>query len=166
MKCKDIERLVIESSSERQDRSRMAEVEKHIEHCAACARLKEDLENMRNVLERMPQRPLPEDLDKKTYQMCRAELKTLLAEGKPARVWSWSRSIPTYIKVALISLLVLTVLWTASLLRDFRLEESLSVSTIIVLSLIIQNAMMLLFAPLLLRRFRSKKSQFENLFLG
>lgn len=156
MKCKDIEGLLIESSGKKLDKRQFVEIERHAGHCARCARFKEDLENIRSVLGHMPRPTLPEDLDNKTYQMCKAEMASFKVEGKVFGSKAWFKSIPAFMKVAFICLIVLTAVWAILLFKDFSLGESLSAPTIVILFLIIQNALMLLFAPLLLRRFRSK----------
>jgi hypothetical protein len=76
------------------------------------------------------------------------------------------QSIPFSIKAAFISLIVLTVIWTVPLLRELKLEESLSVAAIILMSLIFQNTVMLIFSPLLLRRLRMKRARFETYSAG
>jgi hypothetical protein len=63
--------------------------------------------------------------------------------------------IPKYIWAALASLTTLTVILLSLLLTEFNLERPLSFQTVVVLFLMIQNAGMLFFAPVLIRKYRS-----------
>ncbi len=159
MKCKDIKRLVIASSGKLPDSKQLHAINLHVEHCIRCTRLKEDMESLRSLLQQRPNLVLPEDLDKKTYQKCLSEIQSLQKNTQRASFWQHMQSIPTHMKVVFISLLVVMVIWFFSFFEDFGSGggEPLSMPAIFGLFLIIQNAMMLLFAPLLIRRFRTKK---------
>lgn len=166
MKCKNIESYIIESSFEKLDKKAKEEMEKHIRECPRCARLEEEMAGIRKALPRQSELILPKELDERTYRLCRAELdpagrKMEVTDGKKRL-----QSIPLLIKAAFFGLVVLTAIWAVPLFKEFRLDESLSVATIIALSLIFQNALMLLFSPLLLRWFRRKKSMLETLSTG
>jgi len=165
MKCKDIERLVIKSSGKLPDSKQLETIHLHVEHCNKCSRLKEDVESLRSLLRQRPTLVLPEDLDKKTYQKCVSEIQSLQKNKQRAGFGQHMQSIPIHMKAVFISFLVLTVIWIFPFFKDFGFSgEPLSVSTIFGLFWIIQNAMMLLFAPLLIRRFRPNKlnTQFVN----
>jgi len=159
MKCKDIERLVIASSGKLPDSKQFHAIHLHVEHCTKCSRLKEDMESLRSLLQQRPDPVFPEDLDKKTHQKCLSEIQSLQKNKQRAGFQQHLQSIPIHMKVVFISLLVVMVIWFFSNIENFGSGggESLSMPTIFGLFLIIQNAMMLLFAPLLIRRFRSKK---------
>lgn len=158
MKCKDIEHLVLASSGKLPDSKQLHAIHLHVEHCIRCSRLKEDIESLRSLIQQRPNLVLPEDLDKKTYLRCQKEIQSLQNNKKKVSLQHHLQTIPIHMKVVFISLLVVTVIWIFPFFKDFGfVGESLSLPTIFGLFLIIQNAMMLLFAPLLIRRFRSKK---------
>ncbi len=160
MKCKEIKSLIIASSGGLQDPNQLNAIDSHVEHCIKCSRLKEDMESLRNLMHRRGEPNLPEDLDKKTYLECLSEIHSLQNNKKKAYLQKQLLSIPIYMKVVFISLLVLTVIWIFPVFQDFGIAgEPLSVATIFGLFWIIQNVMMLLFAPLLIRRYQSKKTQ-------
>ena len=167
MKCKDIETLIIESSGEFRDLDERETVFSHIEQCRRCSRLKEEMENMRSHLQQDTKPNLPEDLDKATYLKCLNELHSLQNNKKKSGLQQQIHSIPIYMKIVFVSLLVLTVFWIFPIFKDFGLAgDSLSVPTIFGLFWIIQNVMMLLFAPLLIRRYHSKKMQHTIFSIG
>ncbi len=159
MKCKDIERLVIASSGRLPDSKQLNAIHLHVEHCLRCSRLKEDVESLRSLIQQRPDLDLPEDLDKKTYQKCLSEIQSLQKNKQKVKLRQPLQSIPKYMKGVFIFLLVVMVIWFFSFFEDFGIGggESLSMPTIFGMFLIIQNAMMLLFAPLLIRLIRSKK---------
>lgn len=166
MKCKDIENLIIESGTVVLEERVKSEVDRHIKNCAQCSRLEEEMAGIRNALLQESQPALPQNLDERTYRLCRAEILSPHKEGGVLSQKAWLKSIPFSIKAAFISLIVLTVIWTVPLLRELKLEESFSVAAIILLSLIFQNTVMLIFSPLLLRRFRTKRTRFDNYSTG
>jgi anti-sigma factor RsiW len=157
MQCKDIERLIIVSSEEELSPEESKAVEQHLEHCAHCARLRDDLEKIRLGITTMPKPLLPPDLAQKTRQRCLDEIRLQPALAK--RVFSRIRSypIPKYVWASLVPLIIFTVLLIAPVIKEIRLEESLTFESAAALALLIQNAAMLFFAPILIRRYRSKK---------
>ncbi|MCJ7580577.1 MAG: hypothetical protein MUP98_08590 [Candidatus Aminicenantes bacterium] len=161
MKCKDIEHLVIASSGGLSDSKQLDVVRSHVELCDKCLHLKEDVESLRSLLNRRVEPVLPEDLDKKTYQLCKSEIHSLQKNSQRVNFRQHMQAIPIYMKVVFIALLVIMSIWFFFLFEDFGSGggESLSMAMIFGLFLIIQNAMMLLFSPLLISRFRSKKIQ-------
>lgn len=156
MKCKDIERLLIDSSEEDLSAEKLAEIKQHVLVCAKCAHFQKNLKKVRNYIKEMTV-PVPSDeLVRKIHSACIDKMSNLNAVEKRTSGQNHLKSIPAYMWAALICLIILTVIWIIPLLRDFKLNETLSHQTIIVLSLMIQNAVMLLFSPILIRRYRTK----------
>jgi anti-sigma factor RsiW len=157
MQCKNIERLIIVSSEEELSPEESKAVEQHLEDCAHCARLRDDLEKIRLGITTMPKPLLPPDLAQKTRQRCLDEIKLQPAPSK--RVFSRIRSyaVPIYVWAAFIPLVILTVLLIAPIIKEIRLEEPLTFESAAALTLLVQNAAMLFFAPILIRRYRSKR---------
>jgi anti-sigma factor RsiW len=157
MQCKDIERLIIVSSEEELTPEVLKITEQHLERCAHCARLRDELEKIRLGITTMPKPLLPPDLAQKTRQRCLDEMRLQPAPAK--RVFSRIRSypIPKYVWASLIPLVILTVLLIAPVIKEIRWDESLTFESAAALALLIQNAAMLFFAPILIRRYRSKR---------
>lgn len=157
MQCKDIERLIIVSSKEELSPEESQAVEQHLEHCAHCARLRDDLEKIRLGITTMPKPVLPPDLAQKTRQRCLDEMRLQPASAK--KVFSRIRSypIPIYVWAAFVLLIIFTVLLVAPVIKEIRLDESLTFESAAALTLLIQNAAMLFFAPILIRRYRAQR---------
>jgi anti-sigma factor RsiW len=157
MQCKDIERLIIVSSEEELSPEESKAVEQHFEHCAHCAQLRDDLEKIRLGITTMPKAVLPADLAQKTRQRCLDEIRLQPAPAKRAFSRIRSYPIPKYVWAALVPLIIFTVLLVAPVIKEIRLDGSLTFESAAALTLLIQNAAMLFFAPILIRRYRSKK---------
>ncbi len=157
MQCKDIQRLIIVSSEEELSPEESKAVEQHLEHCAHCARLRDELEKIRLGITTMPQPALPPDLAQKTRQRCFDEMRLKPAPAKRAFSRIRSYPVPKYVWAALIPLVILTVLLIAPVIKEIRLGESLTFESAAALTLLIQNAAMLFFAPILIRRYRSRR---------
>jgi len=163
MQCKDIERLIIVSSEEELSPEELKVIEQHLEHCAHCARLRDELEKIRLGITTMPKSVLPPDLAQKTRQRCLDEIRLQPAPAK--RVFSQIRSypVPKYVWAALIPLVIMTVLLIVPVIKEIRLDESLTFESAAALTLLIQNAGMLFFAPILIRRYRSKRDNINGI---
>ncbi len=163
MRCKDIERLIIDSSDEDLSSEELSAIEKHIVHCALCARFRDDLEKIRMGVKTMPQPVLPPDLAQKTRLRCQAEIsRRPAAASKIARLIP-SDPIPKYVWAALLPLILLTVFVLAPALKEIRLDQTLTFASVVAFTIIIQNAVMLLFAPILIRRHRWKKQDIRGI---
>jgi anti-sigma factor RsiW len=163
MRCKDIERLIIDSSDEDLSQEELNAIEKHIAHCALCARFRDDLKKIRMGVKAMPQPVLPPDLAQKTRVRCHAEIsRRPTAAPKISRLIP-SYPIPKYVWAVLLFLILLTVLIIVPELTEIRWDQSLTFTSVVALSIIIQNALMLLFAPILIRRRRGNKQNVRGI---
>lgn len=159
MKCKEIERLVINLSEEDLSEEEFSEIEQHVLDCAKCARFQDDLKKIRIYLKKMTL-PVPSpELVRQTQSMCHAKIRILHEAYMKTVGQNRLKSIPKYLWAALISLIVLTIMWMFPLLRDLKLGQTLSFQAGVVFALMIQNAVMLFFAPILIRRYRLKNQE-------
>lgn len=156
MRCKDIERMIMASSDEELSPEEIKAVEEHLAGCAHCAQLRDDLKKIWMGVKSMPKPVLPPELAEKTRQMCYSEWKKRSEATKSALRASPS-PIPIYVWGVLIVLTVLTMFITIPVISEIKLDEPLTFKSTAVLTLIIQNAAMLFFAPILIRKYRSKK---------
>jgi len=163
MRCKDIERLIIDSSDENLSLEELRTIEKHVAHCALCARFRDDLEKIRMGIKTIPRPILPPDLAQKTRLRCQAELSQQPAAGARIGKLIPFDPIPKYVWAVLFPLILLTVFVLAPTLKEIRLDQTLTFTSVVALTIIIQNAVMLLFAPILIRRLRGKKHDIRGM---
>jgi hypothetical protein len=115
------------------------------------ATLEDDLEEIRTHLQEV-QIPMPSDeFFEQTRSLCHAKL------GRS--------SIPYFIWAAFAALLILTGILMLPLAREIGLDQPLSLPTIGVLILVLQNLVMLFFTPVLIQKFRLRKNDLMNGFI-
>lgn len=163
MRCKDIERLIIDSSDKDLSQEELSTIEKHIARCALCARFQDDLEKIRTGVKTMSQPVLPPDLAQKTRRRCQAEISRRPAAASKIAKLIPSDPIPKYVWAVLLPLILLTVFVLAPTLKEIRLDQTLTFASAAALTIIIQNAVMLLFAPILIRRRRWKNQDIRGI---
>ena len=161
MKCKDVERLILDMSEGEENKYKIEEIKHHISHCSKCATLEDDLKNIRDYLLKMPF-PIPaEEFFEKTRALCNSEIgKISLPEKRLIRP-----PIPKYIWAAFSTLLILTGVLMLPLGIEISVEEPLSFQTIGVLIILVRNLVMLFFAPVLIHKIRFRKKDFVNGFM-
>ncbi len=163
MRCKDIERLIIDSSDEDLSQEELNAIEKHVARCAYCARFRDDLEKIRIGVKVMPQPIVPPDLAQKTRLRIQAEMGREPAAAKKIEKLTPSEPIPKYVWIALLPLIFLTIILIIPAFKEIKLDQTLTFASVVALTIIIQNAVMLLFAPILIRRHRWKKQNIRGI---
>jgi anti-sigma factor RsiW len=157
MRCRDIRHLVIDDAGQDLAPEVRQGMEKHLDRCERCARFRESMEAVSQGVKDLP-RPLPSDsVDN--------EVRTLLQDADASRRYPaaplpsrWdSISIPRLIWAAIPVLVVLTALLMATGLQDI-LDETGSFLGATFVALLLQNAVMLVFAPILIKALRRKTS--------
>jgi hypothetical protein len=124
---------------------------KDVEPNIESATLEDDLQKIRTHLQDVPI-PMPSDeFFEQTRSLCHARL------GRS--------SIPRFIWVAFSALLVLTGVLMLPLAKEIGLDQPLSLPTIGVLILVLQNLLMLFFTPVLIQKFRFRKTDLNNGFI-
>lgn len=157
MRCKDFECLIIDSSESKLSQEERLALEQHISRCAACARFQEDLKNIRIRLKSSHLPGPSAELAEKTRLMCHAEMSSKHAMDSQLIPQSLRPSIPRFIWAALISLTVLTAILLIPLFRHLSLDQTLSFKATAGFALMMQNIVMLIFAPIVLRRYSSQQ---------
>lgn len=141
MNCEDI--AILLSSEDALDQKNRQEVERHISRCEKCAAFASDLQRMRTHLRKMSEVMPSDEFFEQTRSLCHARIKR--------------SSVPKYIWAALAALLVLTGILVLPLAREIGLDQPLSLPTVGVLILVLQNLLMLFFTPVLIQKFRFRK---------
>ena len=121
---------------------------KDVEANYESATLEDDLREIRTHLQEIPI-PMPSDeFFEKTRSLCHAKL------GRS--------SIPKFIWAAFAALLFLTGTLMLPLGREIGLNQPLSLPTVGVLILVLQNLLMLFFTPVLIQKFKVRKKDLLN----
>jgi anti-sigma factor RsiW len=156
MRCKDIERLIVDASEGGLSQEEIRAIEEHISSCEKCTRLYEEWEGIRVCLRNSSKPVLPDSLVLKTQELCYREMKSLRGAPQRSERRVRNHTIPKLIWAAIASLILITGFLLLPLIRDIELEQTFSFPAVVVLFLIIQNAAMLFFTPVILRKFRSQ----------
>ncbi len=136
--------------------------EKHVTQCSSCARFQEDLHMIRSGITALPCPAPTEELVNKTKSLCSAEMEIGGVPHSSSIQLSHPKAVPKIIWAALCVLVVFTGIFIISLFPlGFEIEESVSLKTVLIFTLIVQNAAMLFFAPVLIQKFRSPKNGFN-----
>lgn len=154
MRCQDVERLILEEPElgpEERD-----EMESHLSRCARCS----DLRNFKKALhERVAEVAAPElpaGLDERVRKSAHAELIARLGGRRAAGARPDVKAeVPGLIWAALAAITVLTLSFLIPGVQDLVENQKLTLGTGLVLILILQNALTLFFAPVVLRRERN-----------
>jgi len=161
MRCKDIERLIIDEPDRTLSRQELNAIEQHVTRCSSCARFLEELHRIRNGFKTLTCPDPPEELLRRTESLCYAEMEAIRVSDSGVIQRTPPRSVPKIIWVALFALVLLTGILIISLLPDFEIEESLSLKTVLIFTLLVQNAAMLFFAPVLIQKLRLPMNRLE-----
>jgi predicted anti-sigma-YlaC factor YlaD len=148
--CRDVERLILESEGRKLDPSEKALVEGHLGSCGRCRGFAADREIIRESAAALGWPALPPGLDRKTRQ--------LVLAGPPGRR---PATVPAWLLAALAVVTIITGIGLAVSLADVTPETrlaDLSPAGLAAVFIIIQNALTLLFAPVVLRTFRARRS--------
>ena len=162
MRCKDIQRWLIDLPEEPLDEDRLSQVEEHVAQCAECVRFEDDLKKIRVVIKKAETPAPAESLFRRTQLVCHEALKTSDSAESGFLNRIKATSIPAYIWLAFTILIVLTVIVILPLLKELATDDPLSSQAVVTLSLMIQNGVMLFLAPIVFRKYR-KKNQDLNM---
>ena len=158
MRCQDFERLMLEAKEREPLREERIALEKHLEDCPACARFGAFWEGLQKTgLGNLPRIELSAEFSEKTRLRCRAELDSLAFRPGTLKPERRPGAPPWPILAALLVLTGLTVIFLIPSVEAFFKTQRVTVEAILVFVVVLQNAMMLLFAPVLLRRGRPSR---------
>jgi hypothetical protein len=156
MRCKDIELLILETRERKLTQGEIASIEQHLAVCAACTAFKNDLAKLRNGLNHV-HRPAPSaELVAKTLARCEQEAAT--AQKHPAGFGFRLRRfpVPKLIWVSIPVIMGITTYLMLPGLKDLA-EQTRSLESMAVLTIILQNAALLILAPILLKSLRRRR---------
>ncbi len=161
MRCKHVQQLIIDATDRPLTNEEQTGMEEHILQCGGCARFQSTFASLRQGISVLPCPAPSAALDRDTRDLCRgARLASLYFTTDPALSKWQALAIPIFIWAALPVLIILTALLMAGGLQDF-LNENVSFLSASFLALLLQNAVMLVFAPILIRTLRHKRSGYS-----
>ena len=137
-------------------------LEDHLEGCSACARFRVFCEDLQGGLRKGPGPELSAQLSEKTRLRCHTELDSLSRSRAVQDPERRPAAVPWPILAALLLLTGLTIIFLIPAIEEFRQAQKVTVETILVFMIVLQNALMLFFAPVLLRRGRFSPFDFRR----
>ncbi|HDT13930.1 MAG TPA: zf-HC2 domain-containing protein [Candidatus Aminicenantes bacterium] len=146
-RCRDIERLMLEAEQRALTGAERRLVEEHTRACANCRDFASDRATIRAGLGTANWPEPPDDLVRRTRRLMR---QAGAAKG-PA-------PLPAWVLVALAMVAIATGIWAAVSLADVTADTTLAdlpLAARAAVFVIVQNAVTLLFAPVVLRAFRA-----------
>ncbi len=146
MRCQDVERILAEGADTRAGGGAAADLDRHLAACPACAAFQADLAKVRSHFQSGTQPVLPAALDARTRAAWRAELA-----GPPRPT-----PLPRWLGAALGVLTAMTVVVVYPIFAGPEIVEPLSFRTAASIALLLQNGVMLFFAPILFRKFKTR----------
>ena len=161
MRCKHVQQLIIDATERTLSIGERTGLEEHIQQCEKCVRFQSTFAALRRGISELPSPAPSTDLDRDTRDLCRgARLASLHFTTDPALTKWQALAIPKFIWAALPILIVLTALLMDKGLQDLLNQNGTFLSATF-LALLLQNAAMLIFAPILIRALRRKKSGYS-----
>jgi hypothetical protein len=162
MRCQYFERLMLESKERELLREERLALEEHLKSCAQCAAFRGFQGDLKSCLRDAARPPLPAELSDNVRLRCHAELDSLSpvragqdSERRPA-------AVPWPILAALLILTGLTIVFLIPAIEEFHQAQKVTIETVLVFMVVLQNALMLFFAPVLMRRGRLSSFDFRR----
>ena len=151
LNCRDVERLMLEGEDRAFSAGERGLVEEHLRACARCRGFAADRALVRAELAGVRWPAPPDELVLRTRRMLRET-------GTPA-------AVPAWILIALAAVTIITSIWLAVWLPDITPDTTLSdlpLAARTAVFIIVQNALMLFCAPIVLRTARAHRDKLES----
>jgi anti-sigma factor RsiW len=144
MRCQDVERLMIETTEEERSSEQRPALESHLETCPACSAFRDFRNTLRSALENTTAPDLDADLAERVRLRCHAGLAQESSRKQAGVPWS--------IWAAFGVLTVITLGFFIPQITEFFATREFTAEIGLLLFIILQNAVMLFFAPIIMRR--------------
>ncbi len=153
LSCRDVERLMLEGEDQAFSAGERGLVEEHLRVCARCRGFAADRTLVRGELSGVRWPAPPEELVLRTRRMLRNT-----GTAAPA-------AVPAWVLVALAAVTIITSIWLAFSLPDIGPDSTLAnlpFGALVAIFIIVQNALMLFCAPVVLRTARARRGEPEG----
>lgn len=153
LRCRDVERLMLEGEDRALPAGARSLVDEHLLACARCRGFAADRALFRAELASVRWPAPPEELVLRTRRLLRDA-------GTASPV-----AVPAWVLVALAAVTIITSIWLAIWLPDITPEISLAdlpFAARAAVFIIVQNALMLFCAPVVLRAARARRGELEG----
>ncbi len=154
MKCRECQKLLVQSTREHLSSEMESRLSEHLSQCSECATLEADMETIRTGIKHGAITEPSKKLEEETRLLCYERLAGMKKHSIVKRPSSSILTTPRFVWAILISLVILSLFWIIPTLKDFQFEEPMNFKTSAALAFLIQNSLMLIFSPLLLRLHR------------
>ena len=152
MKCKQIEKLIVDTPQGELDSHTKEAIANHVSSCAKCNRFADNTTWMRNKLSSLECESPPDYLLQRTKSLCHLELETKLTLDQKAVLQN--PHIPKWIWILFFIVLALMQIFIVPLFIENTMAQDLNIHWFLALMMIIQNMTMLFLSPVLLSRFK------------
>jgi hypothetical protein len=152
-RCRDIERIMLEGEDRALPAGERGLVEDHVRACARCRGFAADRALVRAELAGVRWPAPPKELVLRTRRLLRGAGAT----APPV--------VPVWVLVAMAAVTIITSIWLAVTLPDITPEISLAdlpFGGLVAIFIIVQNALMLFCAPVVLRTARARRDKLES----
>ena len=157
MRCKNIELLILEAKERKLTQTEIRAIEQHLAQCAACTTFKNDLAKLRNGFNHICLPTPSSELVEKTQILCQQQLneKQLSPSGFGFRLRRIP--VPKFIWISIPVIMGITTYLLLPGLQDLA-AQSRSFEAMAVLTIILQNAALLVLAPILIKNLRRRQN--------
>jgi hypothetical protein len=147
MKCRDVQQWLLSQENGREGQRESGRIQNHLSMCRECAQFQQDLQFIRRTAGETKPEPSP-GLVLLTYKRCRRLLDQQ----------NYSARVPKIIWFSF-SLIFILTLWFILPVPVLLQKEASDLTSLnpAPLILVIQNAVMLLFVPVILKKFRRRE---------
>jgi len=150
LRCRDIERLMLEGEDREFSSGEKRSVDEHLHSCARCRGFAADRALIRGEIQGVRWPAPPEELVQRTRRLVR-------------QAWTAAPAVlPAWVLLALAAVTIITSLWLAASLPEISPDTSLAdlpFAARAAILIIVQNALMLFCAPVVLRTARTRRSE-------
>ncbi len=157
MKCKQVEKIIVEEFQSDLDKTIKLKLEDHLSGCSNCMSFKENYYSLRLRVKKIETPSPSEEVTEQTKTLCYDEFlrqKEIILFADQKRQ---ENETPLMVWFAFLVLLGLTLIWAFPVLKDYVEEQLVTKHTIYLVMIVVQNILALIYAPVLFRIFKVKK---------